>query len=235
LIDAIGLLKSKSFRIFIFFIDWRKPMKDILCFGDSNTYGRDPITKGRLDRKTRWPGVLQGTLGGQYYVIEEGLNGRTTVWNDPVRGGSKRNGSLYLLPCLESHAPINLLIIMLGTNDLKARFAVTPYDIGESMGALIEIAQKSQCILTGKGPNILIMAPPPLGKLTEWEETFHGGCEKSKRLAGYYESVASAYGCLFFDTSTVIGSSKFDGLHFDPEAHQKLGIAVANIIYENIN
>ena len=208
-------------------------MKVILCFGDSNTHGRDPVTKGRLDRKTRWPGVLQEALGEEYYVIEEGLNGRTTVWDDPVRGGPKRNGSLYLLPCLESHAPIDLLIIMLGTNDLKARFAVTAYDIGESMGALIEIAQKSQCGLTGKSPDILIMAPPPLGKLTEWEETFQGGREKSKRLAGYYESVASAYGCLFFDTSTVIQSSKLDGLHFDPEEHQKLGIAVSNIIYQS--
>lgn len=93
-------------------------MKNIVCFGDSNTYGRDPVTKGRLDKKTRWPGVLQNILGEEYDVIEEGLNGRTTVWNDPVRGGPKRNGSLYLLPCLESHAPINLLVIMLGTNDL---------------------------------------------------------------------------------------------------------------------
>ena len=210
-------------------------MKVILCFGDSNTYGRDPVTKGRLDRKTRWTGVLQGTLGKEYYVIEEGLNGRTTVWDDPVRGGSKINGSLYLLPCLESHAPINLLIIMLGTNDLKARFGVTPYDVGESMGSLIEMAQKSQCGLAGKGPDILIMAPPPLGQLTEWAETFSGAGEKSEKLAGYYKSVASASGCLFFDTSTVIQSSKLDGLHFDPEEHQKLGIALANIIAENNN
>ena len=209
-------------------------MKVILCFGDSNTYGRDPVTKGRLDRKIRWPGVLQNTLGEEYYVIEEGLNGRTTVWDDPVRGGSKRNGSFYLLPCLESHAPIDLLIIMLGTNDLKARFAVTPYDIAESMGALIEISQRSQCGLTGNRPDILIMAPPPLGKLTEWAETFQGGVEKSKKLAVYYESVASAYGCLFFDTSTVIQSSKLDGLHYDPQEHHKLGVAVADIVHKNV-
>ena len=209
-------------------------MKVIVCFGDSNTYGRDPITKGRLDKKTRWPGVLQDTLGADYDVIEEGLNGRTTVWNDPVRGGPKRNGSLYLLPCLESHAPINLLVMMLGTNDLKARFAVTPYDIGESMGALIEIAQQSRCGWNGNSPDILIMAPPPLGELTEWAETFQGGVEKSKTLSKYYESVASAYGCLFLDTGTVIQSSKLDGLHYDPEDHHKLGKAVAGIVVENI-
>lgn len=210
-------------------------MKVILCFGDSNTYGRDPVTKGRFDKKIRWTGVLQRTLGEEYYVIEEGLNGRTTVWDDPVRGGIKRNGSFYLLPCLESHAPIDLLIIMLGTNDLKARFAVTPYDIGESMGALIEIAQKSQCGPKGEGPEILIMAPPPLGKLTEWAETFQGGVEKSNKLAAYYESTASSYGCQFFDTATVIQSSKLDGLHFDPEEHAKLGTAVADIISRDGN
>jgi lysophospholipase L1-like esterase len=209
-------------------------MKVILCFGDSNTYGRDPVTKGRLDKNTRWPGVLQNALGMEYDVIEEGLNGRTTVWDDPVRGGTKRNGSFYLLPCLESHAPINLLIMMLGTNDLKARFAVTPYDIGESMGFLIEIAQQSRCGLNGNCPDILIMAPPPLGKLTEWAETFQGGVEKSKKLADYYKSVASAYGCHFLDTSTVIQSSKLDGLHYDPEEHHKLGRAVAGIVVENI-
>ena len=209
-------------------------MKTIVCFGDSNTYGRDPVTKGRLDKNTRWPGVLQDTLGDEYDVIEEGLNGRTTVWDDPVRGGPKRNGSFYLLPCLESHAPINLLIMMLGTNDLKARFAVTPYDIGESMGFLIEIAQQSKCGLNGNCPDILIMAPPPLGKLTEWAETFQGGVEKSKKLAAYYKSVASAYGCLFIDTSTLIQSSKLDGLHYDPEEHQKLGLAVADMVVEYV-
>ncbi len=208
-------------------------MKVILCFGDSNTHGRDPVTSGRLDKNVRWPGVLQSTLGEDYSVIEEGLNGRTTVWDDPVRGGIKRNGSFYLLPCLESHAPIDQLIIMLGTNDLKARFAVTPYDVGESMGALIEIAQKSKCGLMGKGPEILIMAPPPLGELTKWSETFQGGVEKSKKLAAYYEPIAASYGCQFFDTSTVIQSSKLDGLHFDPEDNHKLGTAVANIIRKN--
>jgi lysophospholipase L1-like esterase len=205
-------------------------MKTIVCFGDSNTYGRDPVTKGRLDKKTRWPGVLQNVLGEEFDVIEEGLNGRTTVWDDPVRGGPKRNGSLYLLPCLESHTPIDLLVIMLGTNDLKARFAVTPYDIAESMGALIEIVRQSRCGLSGNDPDILIMAPPPLGKLTEWAETFQGGVEKSKKLAGYYESIASAYGCLFLDTATVIKSSKLDGLHYDPADHHKLGMAVAEIV-----
>ena len=198
----------------------------VLCYGDSNTYGRDAVTKGRLERNVRWPGALQGLLGEEYYVIEEGLNGRTTVWDDPVRGPHKRNGSLYLLPCLESHSPIDLVILMLGTNDCKARFCVTPYDIGESLGYLVDIIQKSGSGRSGP-PKILILAPPPLGELTEYAETFSGGVEKSRELAKHYRVIAEQYGCDFFDTGTVIQSSRLDGLHIDPEDHRKLAQALA--------
>ncbi len=91
-------------------------MKTIVCFGDSNTWGFAPISKARYDRDTRWPGVLRNALGGGYLVIEEGQNGRTTVWDDPIE--ANKNGATYLLPCLESHKPLDLLIIKLGTNDL---------------------------------------------------------------------------------------------------------------------
>ncbi len=203
----------------------------VLCYGDSNTYGRDPITKKRMDRDTRWPGVLQNALGSDYHVIEEGLNGRTTVWDDPVRGHGKRNGSIYLLPCLESHCPIDLVIMMLGTNDLKARYSVTPYDIGESIGFLIEIVQRSRCGRDDSSPEILLLAPPPLGKVSsDYSETFTGGIEKSKELPSYYKTIAEQYGCHFLDTSTVIQSSRIDGLHIDPEDHKTLGKEVAKIV-----
>jgi len=202
----------------------------VLCFGDSNTYGRDPETKGRFEHDVRWPGVLAKTLGSGYHVIEEGLNGRTTVWDDPVRGHQKRNGSMYLLPCLESHSPIDLLIVMLGTNDLKARFSVTAYDIGQSMGALIETAQRSAAGRNGGPPKILVMSPPPLGKLTEYAETFSGGVEKSKGLARHYGETSGQYGCEYFDAGSVIEVSKTDGLHFDPQGHGKLGESVAGIV-----
>jgi lysophospholipase L1-like esterase len=204
-------------------------MYTVLCYGDSNTYGRDAVTKGRLEREIRWPGALQRLLGGDYYLIEEGLNGRTTVWDDPVRGMFKRNGSLYLLPCLESHSPIDLVILMLGTNDCKARFCVTPYDIGESLGYLVEIILRSGCGREG-APETLILAPPPLGKLSEYAETFSGGVEKSRELARYYSAVAERHSCRFFDTSTVIRSSKIDGLHIDPEDHGKLAEALAELV-----
>jgi len=202
----------------------------VLCFGDSNTYGRDAKTKGRFEIHVRWPGVLQNILGDEYYVIEEGLNGRTTVWDDPMRGHEKRNGSKYLLPCLESHCPIDLVIMMLGTNDLKARFAVTPYDIGQSLGYLIEIIKNSNCGRDGSVPEILILAPPPLGKLTEYAETFTGGVEKSKHLSKHYQIIAQQYGCKFFDTAAIIQTSKIDGLHIDPEEHRVLGEKVAELV-----
>jgi lysophospholipase L1-like esterase len=205
-------------------------MIEVLCYGDSNTYGRDPVTDKRFPRDVRWPGVMQNTLGSNYHIIEEALNGRTTVWDDPVRGHTKRNGSLYLLPCLESHAPLDKVIIMLGTNDLKARFSVTAYDIAESMGYLIEIVQRSRSGQDDGTPELMIMAPPPLGQLTEYADTFSGGVEKSKELAEQYKRITLKYCCEFFDTGTVIQSSKVDGLHFDPEDHAALGKAVAKIV-----
>ena len=201
----------------------------VLCYGDSNTHGRDAVSKGRLERNVRWPGVLQRLLGNAYHVIEEGLNGRTTVWDDPVRGERKRNGSFYLLPCLESHAPIDLVVLMLGTNDCKARYAVTAYDIGQSVGYLVELIQKSG---TGRGgaPDILLLAPPPLGKLDEWAETFSGGVEKSAQLAKHYKRIAEQYGCSFLDTAEIIRSSRIDGLHIDPEDHERLAETLAGRI-----
>ncbi len=210
-------------------------MKEVLCYGDSNTYGRDPLTTKRFKRNVRWPGVLQNTLGSDYHIIEEGLNGRTTVWDDPVRGRTKRNGSLYLLPCLESHSPIDLVIIMLGTNDLKMRFSVSAYDIGQSIGALIEIVKISKSGPNDGAPKILLLAPPPLGKLTEYADTFTGGPAKSRELAAHYKNIAQEHGCEFFDTGTVIKSSKVDGLHFDPEGHEALGKAVAEAVNKILN
>src|SRR3990172_7397939 len=117
-------------------------MKAILCYGDSNTWGYDPTTQDRFPRQVRWTGVLAQELGPEYYVIEEGLSGRTTVWDDPVEGLHK-NGRTYLLPCLESHQPIDLILLMLGTNDLKMRFSVPAADIAASVGVLVDVIQNN--------------------------------------------------------------------------------------------
>ena len=137
-------------------------MKTILCYGDSNTWGYNPSTGGRYPRDVRWPGVLRRELGDDYLVIEEGLNGRTTVWDDPIEG--YKNGKEYLVPCLETHKPLDLVIILLGTNDLKVRFSVSAYDIANGAGALVQIVQKSEIGPGGRAPQVLLLAPPPCGQ-----------------------------------------------------------------------
>ena len=109
-------------------------MKTIVCFGDSNTWGFNPATKDRLDRDSRWTGVLRNTLGAEYIVVEEGLNGRTTVWDDPIEG--YKNGKTYLIPCLETNHPFDLITIMLGMNDLKKRFSLSAFDVANGAGVL---------------------------------------------------------------------------------------------------
>ena len=155
--------------------------KTILCYGDSNTWGWNPATQSRYVRDERWPGVLRQELGEGYLVIEEGLNGRTTVWDDPIEG--YKNGKEYLIPCLETHKPIDLVIIMLGTNDLKARFSVPACDVAAGAGVLVDIIAKSE---TGPGdgaPQVLLIAPPPIAKLSEFAEMFEGGAAKSRMLS----------------------------------------------------
>jgi lysophospholipase L1-like esterase len=205
-------------------------MKTILCYGDSNTWGYNPSTKERYGRDERWAGVLRNELGAEYLVIEEGLNGRTTVWDDPIEG--YKNGKEYLIPCLETHKPIDLVIIMLGTNDLKKRFSLTAYDIANGAGVLIEIVQKSAAGPGDKAPEVLLLAPPPVAELTEFADMFEDSEEKSKKFSQQYRRVAQELGCELLDTAEVIVSSPVDGIHFEVEEHRKLGKAVAARVRE---
>jgi len=113
----------------------------ILCFEDSNTWGYDPIAQDRFPRDVRWTGVMRKALGSDFLVLEEGLNGRSTVWEDPIEG--YKNGHDDLVPCLETHRPLDLVILMLGTNDLKVRFHVSSFDIAQSVAVLIDVIQRS--------------------------------------------------------------------------------------------
>lgn len=169
----------------------------ILCFGDSNTWGFDPATKQRFDERTRWTGRLALLLGSSFTVIEEGLNGRTTVWDDPLEDG--RCGKTYLVPCLRSHAPLDLVVLMLGTNDLKKRFSAPAFDIGRSIGLLLEIIQRSACGPELKASAVLLVAPPPLGRLTEFAEMFEDGAEKSQKLAELYGAYARQFDAVFLN------------------------------------
>jgi lysophospholipase L1-like esterase len=216
-------------------------MKTVLCYGDSNTHGTKPIDFDpietqfipchyRYPREKRWTYILQEGLGSNYYVVEEGLNGRTTVFDDPVEGLHK-NGLKYLLPCLESHAPVDLVIIMLGTNDLKPRFCASAYDIALSAGVLASTVKNSNFGPEGKNPEVLLLCPPPLGRQS-FLKGFFGidEIEKSLLLSKYYKKVAGLYRCSFFDVSEIIKPSDIDGAHYDEKDVKKLGKHLVGIV-----
>jgi lysophospholipase L1-like esterase len=205
-------------------------MKTILCFGDSNTYGSDPTCGPRHDLHTRWAGVLRDQLGADWWLVEEGCGGRTTVWEDPIEG--HKNGAAYLPACLHSHQTIDLVIIMLGTNDLKKRFGLGAADIAAGAGALVDICLKSGYGPNGKAPKVLLLAPPPVGPLqgTRFEEMFEDAEAKSKRFSAEYEKIADQRGCSFFDVGTVVKTSPVDGVHWAPEEHRKLALALVPIV-----
>jgi len=206
-------------------------MRTILCYGDSNTWGAIPgLDSDRYGRDVRWPGRLQAILGEDFWVVEEGLSGRTTVWDDPIEGG--KNGKDYLIPCLESHTPLDLVVLLLGTNDLKKRFSLTAFDIAQGTGTLIRMIQASMTGTEFNSPQILLICPPPLGHFSFYADMFEGGQEKSKKLAAHYALVADEYGCSFLDAGQVIKSSDLDGIHFEADQHALLAQAVAEIILE---
>ncbi|MCE1253229.1 MAG: SGNH/GDSL hydrolase family protein [Anaerolineae bacterium] len=208
-------------------------MKNILCYGDSNTWGAIPGDyHRRFEYEQRWTGVLQNQLGPQYRVIEEGLSGRTTVLEDSMEDG--RNGKTWLLPCLRSHRPLDLVVLMLGTNDLKSRFNFSAFDVSKMAGLLVNIIRQSACGINDQAPLVLLVAPPPLGPLGSYAAEFSGGTAKSLELAAQFQQRAVEQGCLFLDAGSVIKSSSGDGVHFDAPEHQKLGLAIAALIHKTL-
>jgi len=201
-------------------------MKTVLCYGDSNTWGYDPATRTRYRSHVRWTGVLATRLGADYRVVEEGLNGRTTRWDDPIETG--RNGLTYLRPCIESDQPLDVIVIMLGTNDLKSRFDLSASDIAQSAADLAEMAWRWAHAPDGSHVSVLLVAPPATSTLTEFDQMFDGAHEKSRQFSRYYRLAAGRRHLPFFDAGAVIVSSQKDGIHFDSEEHRKLGEALAD-------
>lgn len=199
----------------------------VLCYGDSNTYGADPETGTRLPKRIRWPRVMAASLGPRFDVIEEGLGGRTTIWDDPLEPG--RNGAAYLDPCLASHAPLDVVILMLGTNDLKAHLRLGAEEIARGVQLLGGTVRRSGSGRAGGAPSLLIVAPVPVGEATTKSELwgFGDAREKSLLLAARYELVASILGCEFFDAGAVAAASAVDGVHLDKAAHEAIGLALA--------
>lgn len=204
-------------------------MKSVLCFGDSITWGYDPRTAERFDIHTRWPGVMRDELGHDYHVVEEGLCGRTTIWENEFLPG--RNGLTMLPAILASHAPIDLVIVMLGTNDIQPTLGRTPQDVARGAGRLIETARASLCGPGGMPPRTLLVAPPAITEVQGFMRiAFDGVVEKSRELAGWCREVATALRCDFFDAGAFATGSTGaagDGIHPDADGHRALGIGIA--------
>ncbi|MDR2362809.1 MAG: SGNH/GDSL hydrolase family protein [Spirochaetaceae bacterium] len=212
-------------------------MKTILCYGDSNTWGYNPQTGERYDHKTRWPMALKNLLNRnapgdespddpRYWVDEEGLCGRTSCREDPVEGDM--NGLRQLMPILKSHSPLDIVVVMLGTNDLKIRYSPCAYDIARGVGRLVTAVKDSR---TGPGdtaPQVLMICPPPTADAPAFKNIFGDSVELSKKLPGFYRRFAEECGAEFLDAGKIIQSSKADGIHLDPEEHYKLAAAVAD-------
>lgn len=207
--------------------------KHIICLGDSNTHGycADPAdcadpALARFNEEERWTCLLQKGLGEEYLVFEEGLSGRTTVFQDPLYEGL--DALSYAYPCLKSHEPVSLLIIMLGTNDTKERFGVNPFAISLGMRRLVRKAKTVDCWGPGGTPNILIVAPPPIGEgvltspVADEMGTMGPTCvEKSRRLAAYYKLIAEEEGVHFLDAAGCEFNT-IDYMHLTSKGHAQL-------------
>jgi lysophospholipase L1-like esterase len=206
--------------------------RTVLLFGDSNTHGTMPMPDlggaGRFDRQERWAGRLRKLLP-DWEVIEEGHPGRTTVHDDPVEG-AHRNGLTVLPALLESHKPIDVVVVMLGTNDLKERFSVNAGDIAHSLERLVRMIRASDCGPGGVGPQVLLVAPPPIVEVGCLKGMFAGGAAKSQALAGEIEGAAKRAGVPFLDAGRVVKVSPVDGIHYGPEANPALAEAFASAI-----
>lgn len=199
-------------------------MKRILCFGDSNTYGYKPDGSGRYDETIRWTGRLQEGLGKEYRIIEEGLCGRTTVFEDALR--KNRNGSQALPMLLETHSPLDVVIIMLGTNDCKTRYKASAAVIGKGMEQLIRQVKET----AGEQTKLLVVSPILLGKGVG-EEGFDGEFDETSektalQLRKEYEMIAGRHDCGFLAASDYALPSEVDREHLDEEGHKQLALGM---------
>ncbi len=207
-------------------------MTTVLCYGDSNTYGYVPETGMRYPRDVRYPGRLQMLLGDEYEIIEEGCNGRTTIHDDPFDGW--KNGLDYLRPCLHSHKPIDIVILMLGSNDLKLTFHLSAKEIADGAGVLVDVISSFSKEDQGFAPKIILVSPPEIGTGIRYSPFYgafdEGSIEISRQFPQYYRAVAEKYGCTFFDAAQHIYPSDVDSLHLTPEGHRVLAEKLCEVV-----
>lgn len=204
-------------------------MKNILCFGDSITYCFNPLDWTRYQYEDRWTTILEKELGEGYKVIVEGLDGRTTCWDLPYL--PNRSGKDALPMIIESHAPLDLVIIMLGTNDMIKILNKTAENAAWGMFTLILAIRTSISGIGLPSPKILVICPPVLGKLSDFMAMSYSGREaESKRLAITYKILCDTVQCSFIDSNNFLSTSDPDGVHISQQSNKILGEKVAEVV-----
>lgn len=197
----------------------------VLCYGDSNTWGQKPDKSGRYAADVRWTGKLQQLLGDDYYIVEEGLGSRSTDLDYDRKPG--RNGKTYLMPCLESHTPTNVVVLMLGTNDLKVEYGRSSNDVARALGGLVADINRFSKDQNGDASKIILVSPILIDSTAPRFTEFYTGYYderamlESKKLAAAIASLAQDLGCEFVDAATVSEPGE-DGIHLSEESHSPL-------------
>jgi lysophospholipase L1-like esterase len=199
-------------------------MKTVLCFGDSNTWGYVPGSNGeRFPVDVRWASRLANALGDDWDVIAEGLNGRTATMDSPVADG--RNGLTYLVPCLHSHMPLDIVVIYLGTNDAGDRYSLPAETVAGAVGRLVRVVRTSEAGRGYTAPDVLVVCPPPFGQLDP-EGSFANAGTKSRQLGRWFAEVCRELDCELLDLNGIAAYSDLDGIHLEAEGHAAVATAV---------
>lgn len=220
--------------------------KRVLVYGDSNTWGWKPTENAfpttRYSDGERFAGVLQNALGPDYEIVVDGLNNRTTDLNDPQDWGNvpmrSFNGAADLPAAIARELPLDLVVVMLGTNDVKAQFERTPQDVAEAAMKVARIATESQGVATEyAAPKVLVVTPPPFGtfNLEPFAQFYAGGDAKSAQFADAFAAAGTAASVEVFDAGSAMGATDgIDGVHFTAEDHKQLGEALASVVKEAV-
>lgn len=209
-------------------------MKTVLCYGDSNTFGYEPLTGTRYPKEARWTTILQKKLGEKFEVAVEGLNGRTTAYDRP--DNAWKNGFPYLAPCIASNKPVDYIIFMLGTNDCNSDLGLSIEDIAEGMERLIEEVEKEVPDMQEYMPQMIVVVPAAIRD--GWESSPFAyqlneeSVKKSRSLAPLYKELADRHGCLFLDCTNELEVSSFDCEHLTANGHARLAELLAKMILE---
>ncbi len=212
----------------------KKQIKTILCYGDSNTYGYNPADGSRYPQEIRWTGLLQKNLGEDYLVINEGCNGRTTIFEDPAEPW--KTGMFYVKPCMNTHKPVDMVVLMLGSNDLKKMYHASAAQIADGAGDVADEIRDFLKEKQGFSPQVVLAAPPQTGEAiltcgfrTQFDQT---SIVRSKEFPEEYKRVAEERNCIFFNAGAYAQPSEIDGLHLSVESHKRLADGLCRFILD---